>query len=76
MTGYPPSKYSIDTMNTFIKLYEGKPEQKMIYSQAVRTLQVILSSRQARELTVEFKKHLKEIVESKVIGNEVFKNVP
>lgn len=48
----------------------------MVYYQAVRSLNVILSTREAEELPVEFKKHLKDIASSVISAEEVFKNVP
>jgi hypothetical protein len=69
MSNYLPSKYAIELIHFFIKAFENRPEYKVIYGQAVRTLNIILSTRQAAQLTVEFKKHLKEIVEKKDIGN-------
>lgn len=42
----------------------------------MRCLHIILSTREVEELTIEFKKHLKDIIESKVVQVEVLKNIP
>jgi uncharacterized 2Fe-2S/4Fe-4S cluster protein (DUF4445 family) len=76
MTSYPPSKFTIEIMNRFIAKHKGKDEEKIVYYQAVRTLNIILITKSAEELPVEFKKHLRDIVKNNVITGDVFKNVP